>query len=222
MNEVLSPYFGQGNARRTFSRIFQWRGVAQPDIDAVWQEIEACYTEPHRHYHSMQHIDEVVTVCLMLYNDMNTFDPLMLAAILHDLVYDTHAKDNEAQSAIKGLQIIGKITSGLEWAEMGAMISALILGTIDHKEPFHRDACVLYDADLWRLGTGDFKLHGTQIRLEYQWVPNDQFYKARRNFLLEMLERPYIYSLSGMQLAYEDIARENMSYAIEEIDRFYP
>ena len=60
------------------------------------KEVLLNYNEPHRFYHTTQHLIEVIT---NLSKDKACDDELFLAAVYHDAVYDPQVFDNEEKSA---------------------------------------------------------------------------------------------------------------------------
>src|SRR6188508_2389895 len=72
------------------------------------------YTEPHRHYHNPRHISE----CLAEYDSSRhlAVQPVAveLAIWFHDAIYDTHAADNEEQSAWLADQCLAEAGSDRE------------------------------------------------------------------------------------------------------------
>ncbi len=77
-----------------------WRdiGVAQPNM-ALCDELMARYSEPHRHYHTLQHLEE----CLSLFASLRDLAAhpaeLEIALWFHDAIYDVKRDDNEALCA---------------------------------------------------------------------------------------------------------------------------
>lgn len=63
----------------------------------------AAYYQPHRHYHTLQHIIEVLQYIEQKGKLAN--DVLFLAAIFHDVVYNPCENDNEEQSAALFLEM---------------------------------------------------------------------------------------------------------------------
>ena len=77
---------------------FLWKGSVSVDcLDGqAARLIVAHYSEPHRHYHTLAHI--VVCQELLSATDHASLE-LRLAIVYHDIIYDTHRSDNEAESA---------------------------------------------------------------------------------------------------------------------------
>lgn len=64
-----------------------------------WQEylrLRKAYAEPHRHYHTWQHIYECVKFVKIHYGFQHS---VVLALFYHDVIYDVQRKDNEEESA---------------------------------------------------------------------------------------------------------------------------
>src|SRR5262245_61710918 len=71
--------------------------VTFPALDVAFQEVRRRYSEPTRFYHTLDHVQGVLR--LVKADDLVVFSMLNIAAILHDVIYDSRAKDNEERSA---------------------------------------------------------------------------------------------------------------------------
>ena len=113
------------------------------------QELIAAYSEPHRHYHTLQHLGEcldLLSTCLEL---TEAPDEIGLALWFHDAVYDPQRHDNEERSAAwaaRGLSFLGIKADKL------ARIVDLILVTAGHQAPVTADQQLMIDLDLAILG----------------------------------------------------------------------
>jgi predicted metal-dependent HD superfamily phosphohydrolase len=79
---------------RTWTRL----GVNAPD-GAVFGELVARYSEPHRRYHTIKHLDECFAKFEELRNETIHPGEVEVALWFHDASYDTKRQDNEAKSA---------------------------------------------------------------------------------------------------------------------------
>jgi len=194
-----------------------WRQVgARDDGHPAYQELVSLYSQPHRHYHNLNHISE----CL------NEFDSALylakqplaveLAIWFHDAVYDTHATDNEEQSAELAKTRIGPMK---EDANLLASAWALVLATKTHDPSYHPDAPLLVDIDLSILGKSQeqFWQYENQIRREYDWVPQGTFAAKRAEILERFLARERIYSTQLFFEKYEKQARANIQASIRQL-----
>ena len=86
------------------------------------------YNEPHRYYHTLEHIIDVLKE--LRNSDLLKHDELFLTAVFHDIVYNAQSSSNEEDSAeffIKSAK-----TSSLT-NEQKEHIKQLILDTKHHK-----------------------------------------------------------------------------------------
>ena len=78
-----------------------WQGLdAIGDGSTTYAALLARYSEPHRHYHTMQHLAE----CLDAFSSVASLAEhpaeLEFALWFHDAIYDVKRSDNEEQSAL--------------------------------------------------------------------------------------------------------------------------
>lgn len=190
-------------------------GLAYPVFDLL----VAAYSSPDRHYHTLDHVQDVLQVAFRLATLTDAPGPLHLAIWFHDAVYDSRALDNEARSAELAASLLGPI--GVP-ASVLERLSRLIMATAHLNDPlFHvdREMSILLDADLAILGASSqrYQQYVEGIRKEYAWVPDDEYRIARGNVLVQFLNRPRIYRTELMIHEYEAQARSNM---MNELNRW--
>ena len=84
--------------------LIRWRstwsglGVTAPD-EGLYHELIRRYTEPHRRYHTAQHLDECFARLDEARDLARHIHEVELALWFHDAVYGTRGSDNEEQSA---------------------------------------------------------------------------------------------------------------------------
>jgi pantetheine-phosphate adenylyltransferase len=142
-------------------------------------EVILHYNEPHRFYHTIDHIRDLVKKL----DDKGLKQPeLFLAAVFHDIVYDPRSSTNEEDSAEFFIKASG--SSSLS-AEQKEHIKQLILDTKTHK-PSVRFSEEFISIDLSVLnGTfGELVRYEQQIFREFQFV-DYKIYKQKRVELLE-------------------------------------
>ena len=176
----------------------------------------ARYREPHRAYHTEQHLRE----CLEWLDRLRALarDPaaLELAIWYHDAIYRPRRSDNEQASAdlaTADLRAAGAIDTLI------AEVSALILATTHRATPRPGDTALLADIDLAILGAPAprYAEYEAQIRAEYRWVPGFVFRSRRAALLREFLARPRLYSTPELFDRLEAQARLNLAHAIHEL-----
>ena len=187
-------------------------GVSAPDED-VFGEVIASYREPHRHYHTTQHLDECFAWLDGARPLADHLHEVELALWFHDAVYHVRMQDNEERSA-SWLQSAAT-KAGLSGTVIGRL-RALILATKHNSPPSTQDAALLVDVDLAILGAPveRFDEYERQVRDEYAWVPDVLFRRKRREILEAFLVRPYLYSTEHFRASLESAARANLARSI--------
>jgi len=187
-----------------------WRGVgAAGDGRSVSQALLAKYNEPHRKYHTLQHLSE----CLAAFEQVSRLAPhpaaVEVALWFHDAIYDVKRSDNEERSAQWANTELRAAGASTEAAEL---VSSLVLATRHTAIPATLDEQVLVDIDLAILGASEqrFAEYERQIRDEYAFVPGLIFRRKRRDILQSFLQRPHIYSTAYFHAALEQAARTNL------------
>ena len=165
--------------------------------------LKARYAEPHRRYHTLEHIEH----CLSEFDPRQAADPkaVELAIWFHDAVYDPRRSDNEERSAAWLLELMPEQTKA----------AAMVRVTKDHR-PSTPDEALLVDVDLAILGqpAERFDRYERQIREEYSWVPSLIFHMKRRSILKGFLDRPFIYQTEPFRAKYEAQARRNLARSL--------
>ncbi len=181
----------------------------------LYNQLVASYSQPHRHYHTLQHLRE----CMAHFDAAGPLAqrPAEVEAALwfHDAVYDPIASDSEARSADWARRSLSAAGCASEVAER---VAALVL-TTQHQavaEPLPPDAALLLDIDLAILGAAParFDEYQRQIRAEYAHVPQPAFDARRADVLRGFLRRPSVYRTGVFHDALEATARGNLQRAL--------
>jgi len=177
------------------------------------EDLVAAYGEPHRRYHTLQHLDE----CLEHLDNMRGLaerpDEIELALWFHDAVYDVRRHDNEERSADWACE---RLSAAGAFSDVVNRVRSLILATDHRSPPQGRDAEIMVDIDLAILGAepARFEEYERQIREEYDWVAEDVFRRERGKILVGFLARPRIFRTDHFCERFEARARDNIARAI--------
>lgn len=188
-------------------------GVAphQPLLANLFAAIVRAYTQPNRHYHNLQHLCHMVQ-CLQDYRYLLESEAVvMLAVFYHDIVYQTHRKDNEQRSAQLAHQQITQLGCS---ADLATEVAQLIAATHRHEALHSRNNDYFFlDADLAILGSppDEYQQYAHQIRLEYANVPIWLYKYGRAKVLRHFLERSRIYYTPQMHQTLDANARRNLA-----------
>jgi predicted metal-dependent HD superfamily phosphohydrolase len=189
-------------------------GAAQPD-DALHQQLIACWSEPHRRYHTLQHLMEIMVQFDGARELARRPAEIELALWFHDAFYDAQRDDNEERSAQWARDTVRK--AGLA-EDVAQRLYALVMATRHEEIPTDADAQLLVDVDLSILGaeTARFEQSNAQVREEYAHVPEKEYRQGRRRVLRSFLDRPRLYNTDKFYAQLEQRARENLQ---RELDR---
>ena len=78
-----------------------WRELARrqactgPAVQAVLDELVRAYSEPHRHYHTIEHVASLLRLLDEHGRGVNDRNAVALAILFHDVVYDPARHDND-------------------------------------------------------------------------------------------------------------------------------
>jgi predicted metal-dependent HD superfamily phosphohydrolase len=195
-----------------WQRVWGALGATTAD-ESVFHALMTHYGEPHRHYHTLRHLEE----CLGLLDEVVELAShpaeIELALWFHDAIYDVRRQDNEGRSA--------------EWARSSAeaqglpadvveRIVELVLVTRHDGVSKSADQALLVDIDLAILGSSAarFAEYDTAIREEYEWVPAILYNMKRKSILRQFLGRPAIFTTPRFVERYEQRARANLQASI--------
>jgi predicted metal-dependent HD superfamily phosphohydrolase len=185
-------------------------GVEPISAYPAFDRLVAAHAEPHRHYHDLEHVVEVLKVVGRLGRSCDNPSAVQLAAWYHDAVYDPTSRDNEVRSAdLAGTELVAL---GLD-ARLMEKVMELIRAT-DHRErPANADAGALLDADLAILGAGEarYRRYADAIRREYAHVPDADYRVGRAAVLERFLARSRLYHTETLFLEAEAAARRNLA-----------
>lgn len=191
-----------------------WRGLqAAGDGHEVRDALLARYAEPHRRYHTLQHLAECLSLFDTLRDAPDRPAEVELALWFHDAIYELGSAENERRSADWARAALG--AAGVA-ADAITRIDALVMATRHATPPRTRDEQVLVDVDLAILGATPerFAEYEQQIRGEYAHVPALLFGHRRRALLQAFLDRASIYSTPALHRRLEAPARANLARSI--------
>jgi predicted metal-dependent HD superfamily phosphohydrolase len=200
------------------SRVWQqaWGELGVRADDALLAELLKRYAEPHRRYHTLQHLEECFARFDLLRDSAVHAAEIEIALWFHDAIYDVTRQDNERQSA--------------QWAKRAALeagaghavahrLHELVMVTRHDALATTHDEQILADVDLAILGADParFDEYERQVREEYAAVPEAAFRQRRREILEEFLARDRIFGTEQFAALLEDRARDNLRRSIENL-----
>jgi predicted metal-dependent HD superfamily phosphohydrolase len=193
-----------------------WEALAATAPAGHYEELVARYAQPHRHHHTMQHIEECFAELATVRSEAERPAEVELALWFHDAIYDTARHDNEQRSAEWARSVAAE--AGLD-AGVGDRVATLIMATRHDARPADADARVLVDVDLSILGADPdrFAEYERDVRREYAAVPEPVFRRERSKILRRFLDRPRIFETRHLHESREARARANLARALREL-----
>lgn len=185
------------------------RHTVDPRAAETGEALLAAWTQPHRRYHAVAHLRDVLDRVEELAGDAEDPDAVRLAAWYHDAVYNGRPDDEElsAQLAEQDLSRLGVRPQLVD------EVARLVRMTVTHDPaPGDRNGEVLSDADLAALAVpGETYRHNTAaIRAEYAHIPDEVFRKGRTQVLVRLLEGPGVFRTQAGRQRWEDAAQRNL------------
>ena len=181
-----------------------------PEHPEIGEDLLRRYAEPHRRYHTTEHLAEVLARIDALASGREDLFLVRLAAWFHDAVYAIPAGQvsNEEASARLAIRTLGR--AGLEQEDL-TQVARLVRLTETHV-PGTRDpeGELLGDADLAIRAAepAAYDRYVEQIRAEYARVPEEQFLSGRLGVLTSLADRELFRTGKGRRLA--GAARANL------------
>jgi predicted metal-dependent HD superfamily phosphohydrolase len=194
--------------RSRFQKLWKRLG-ATGDGDETFTRLMVAYAEPHRAYHTAEHIADCLKQLDAAPGSSADRDLVEGAIWFHDVVYNPRAGDNEAESAAwAALALSG---AGVPLPSIDA-IGRLILLTRHTEPPRDPSGSLLCDIDLSILGRSveEFDQFERRIRTEYDWVPEPEYRQGRARVLSRFLARVPLYQTPYFHRRFEEAARNNL------------
>lgn len=184
--------------------------VDEVPSESVFRDLLAAYSEPHRHYHTLEHIQHLFEE---LDNCENVSDEMLWAVWYHDIVYQPGAKNNEKRSAdIADAELRDFGLSSLRIDKT----KSLIIATQTHQSNEDIETQLFLDADMAILGSEPttYFNYREAIRKEHANIPRLLFNRGRRKFLKSILKQKTIFLTPHFKNKYEENARSNIEHEL--------
>ena len=175
-------------------------------LEAVGAELVARWSEPHRHYHNLDHL----RACLEEIDDPVT----RLAVWGHDAIYDPRSPANEERSALLLTNLLHRCQVP---PEVIAESARLVRMTNGHAvEPGDERGKLLADADLNVLARPwpDYLSYVDAVRREYAHVSDELWLAGRAAILRVLLGLPAMFHLHPER---EEPARANINRELRQL-----
>ena len=195
--------------------MWQQLDVQSPDAELLRNAMQR-YGEPHHRYHTTQHLNECFA-----YFDADRSEAMHPAEIelelwFHDAIYDATRHKNEQQSADWLRSILMSAGGSTTVADR---VHALVMVTCHKALPVALDEQILVDAypSILAATPARFDQYETQVRAEYQWIPDETYRNKRAEMLQAFLNRKSIHNTAYFKANSEANARRNLVASIANL-----
>ena len=201
--------------RQSWSKAWQLLG-AKDGGDVLHKKLVQCWSEGHRHYHTLQHLQECFELLTGVQVNEKDAAAIAIALWFHDAFYDPARDDNELRSADWARQ--EAMAAGIP-QDVAQRVHDMIMATIEHKQQPDAAMQLLVDIDLSILGAKDarFDESDEQIRREYAHVPEADWRIGRKRVLKGFLDRERLYGSDYFHSRYEEQARKNLQRSLARL-----
>ena len=200
-------------------------GAHKTALTPFVDQLAAAYNEPHRTYHNLEHVADVVEKILAYSGRLRSQRHVVWALLWHDAVYDPRSGSNEADSVSLAARVADELrASGIGDApdldETRRLIMLTCHSAVGPDPLVDPDGAALIDVDLSVLGAlpERFLRYDADIRVEYAHVPEAAFISGRLAVLRSFLSRDKIFLTDEFHSRLEGQARENLRAAISLLE----
>lgn len=188
-----------------------------PGASALGRQLLDRWSEPHRRYHTAEHLLDVLEALDLLFvgeDDAGVRQRVRLAAWFHDAVYAGSAGADEEASAALAEATLGGLGIG------AGEVARLVRLTTTH-DPLSGDRAgeLLCDADLAVLGRppAEYQRYLKAVRSEYATVPDAAFARGRAAVVGRLLRLDPLYRTAEARLRWQAQAARNLAAELAAI-----
>ncbi|KIC61311.1 hypothetical protein RM51_18305 [Chryseobacterium taiwanense] len=185
-------------------------------IEKLWIEIEKNYSQKSRHYHNLDHLENMFSELDFIKNDISDYSNISFSVFYHDVIYDASSKSNEEKSADFAKVRLQQL--GFQEQDI-SQVYHQILATKTHQISEDKDLNYLLDADLSVLGKNweTYMNYTQKIRKEYSIYPDFLYKPGRKKVLKHFLAMENIFKTDYFMEKYEEQAKKNIQWEIDNL-----
>ncbi len=190
--------------------------VNPSSIKALWSEIKANYTKSGRHYHNLQHLENILGQLANVKDRIDNWNVILFTLYYHDIIYKSTKKDNEERSAELASKRMNEI--GVNEYDI-KLCCEQIIATKTHITHSNSDTNFFTDADLSILGQepDKYKNYCESIRKEYSIYPNFLYKKGRKKVIIHFLSMKKIFKTEDFFSKFEEQAKLNLQNELNSL-----
>ena len=183
----------------------------------LWVEIEKNYSSKKRHYHTLQHIENLHMQLFEVKEKLQNWKTILFTLYYHDIIYNPQKLTNEEKSAKLAQKRMEQISVSKEMIEN---CKHQILATKTHIKSTDNDTNYFTDADLSIFGENweTYSLYYKNIRKEYSIYPDFVYNPGRKKVLNHFLGMDAIFKTDVFYHKFETQAKHNLRKELELLE----
>ncbi len=198
--------------------LVEFLGGSHPLAKQWFQRLSDCYAEPHRRYHTLQHLEECLEELDEIEGDEERLALIEVALWFHDAICQPGSALNPKQSAAMAREFLVECEASESVIEF---VRDMIMATKEHRANDDMDAAIMIalDLNIFARSPQRYAAYEKQVREESASVPMSEYAPQRISWLQGFLDRPEIYESETMRDIYEDQARFNLEEGIKRLQQ---
>ena len=182
----------------------------------LWTEIEKKYSCKKRHYHTLEHLDNLLSQLTDVKSEIQNWETILFTLFYHDIIYNSIKSDNEEKSAELAEKRMKQISVSNDKIEL---CKKQIFATKSHIKSTDSDTNYFTDADLSVLGQNweTYLLYCKNVRKEYSIYPTLVYNPGRKKVLNHFLSMDRIFKTDFFYNKFELQAKQNLQQEIESL-----
>ena len=178
-------------------------------INELWDEVEKNYSGKNRHYHTLQHLENLLITLTEVKSEIQNWESILFTLFYHDIIYTALKSDNEENSALLAEKRMQQLSVSNDIIER---CKNQILATKSHSKSTDSDTNYFTDADLSVLGQPweIYSLYYKNVRKEYAIYPDFIYNPGRKKVIQHFLSMNSIFKTDYFYNQFEKVAKENL------------
>ena len=197
------------NLKEIFSNLLINYTTNSSLINELWDEVEKNYSGKNRHYHTLQHLENLLITLTEVKSEIQNWESILFTLFYHDIIYTALKSDNEENSALLAEKRMQQLSVSNDIIER---CKSQILATKSHSKSTDSDTNYFTDADLSVLGQPweIYSLYYKNVRKEYAIYPDFIYNTGRKKVIQHFLSMNSIYKTDYFYNQFEKVAKENL------------
>lgn len=197
------------NLKEIFSNLLINYTTNSSLINELWDEVEKNYSGKKRHYHTLQHLENLLITLTEVKSEIQHWESILFTLFYHDIIYTALKSDNEENSALLAEKRMQQLSVSNDIIER---CKNQILATKSHSKSTDSDTNYFTDADLSVLGQPweIYSLYYKNVRKEYAIYPDFIYNPGRKKVIQHFLSMNSIFKTDYFYNQFEKVAKENL------------